>query len=134
MLPLGGSMHLRAHIVTLSQPYKITEGGFSVPLTDDARKKQNDDGAFTISAGSIKSSLRTASTVFFSYGERKSQPGMHILAPLSVYPCWYTNVLEPGRYIFASVFSVTKSGHAEIPTPVIDGNTVIIGERQIKLE
>lgn len=35
LLPLPHGAHVRAHLVKLSQPYRVREGGFTVPMPDD---------------------------------------------------------------------------------------------------
>ena len=135
LLPLGGSVHLRIHSVVLSQPYKVVEGGYSLPLYSDCLEKTLDGGAFSLMSGRLVSSVRAVGTAFMSYRERQSQPGMHLYAPRSVYPSWYTNVLAPGRYIFASVFALSLSGDAvSLPDVAIDGDTVTVGDRVITVD
>lgn len=44
VVPLGGGCHLRVHLLTLSQPYKFTDGGFSIGYNSD--RCSYSDGVF----------------------------------------------------------------------------------------
>lgn len=127
LLPLGGSMHLRVHRVILSQTYKLCEGGYSLGIWDDYRITVKTNGGFTVKNRVLESILYTAASTEIQFRESKHQPGMHMLAPFSVYPTYASDLLDAGIYLFASVVAVRNIGTADnIPTVSLDGSTVFL--------
>lgn len=132
MLILEGSLHIRIHKVTLSQKYAVKEGGFSIGMWDDYRESSEKNGVFMTKTAKYTSYIKTVASVPTSYSEKYPQPGMHLMAPLSVYPAYDTGLLNAGEYIFASFFAVAKNGTTDITVPniTINGNTVNIEYKQ----
>lgn len=124
MLPLGDGFHVRAHKVTLSQPYKVIEGGFSVGTFDDGSAITVNEEFVTFSdcKGKI-SKIKTVASVPTNYRIDYHMPACHILAPVSAYPVYTTAVLEAGEYYFASVFGFTTDGEFGVePEITLEGN------------
>ncbi len=125
LIPLSGGWHARVHKVALSQKYSILEGGFSVGLTDDGYTVNEN----RITYGDKISEIWVVSNTETSYTTSKIQPGMHLLKPQALYPCYKTPVLDAGEYIFAaSVCFVTDGSIENRPEITIKENTVIINQ------
>ena len=124
VLPLSQGYHVRIHKVSLSQKYRVSEGGFCVGVTDDG--VEFDGGAITY--GTTVSSIEVVSSVPVKLGPRTIHPGMHNLCPLAYYPTWRTeDLLEAGEYIFVStVFFSTEEKPEDKPRIAIEGNTVTV--------
>ena len=129
--PLTNGWHLRVHRVTLSQEYRVREGGYSVGLWDDYRESQKETNGFSIWNKKLISHLFTVSDVPICFEERRPQPGMHLLAPFAAYPLYRTELLKKGSYLFASVVGIHDAPY-DLPLPTISKNggniTVSIGK------
>ena len=111
MIPLGDGYHVRAHKVNLSRPYKVIEGGFSVGTFNDGSVIDiNEERAIFTDGKDKKSMISTVSSVPVRYRIDYHMPAMHILAPVSAYPVYTTDVLDAGEYLFASVIGFTTEG------------------------
>lgn len=115
VLPLEDGYHVRIHKVELSQPYVVVEGGFSVGVEDDDFLA----GAGIVRRGKQVSTIAVSGTVTGELGNEAAHPGMHLLKPRSLYPCWRTGVLEPGTYVFATTVYYSTDGTLEKDTPTI---------------
>lgn len=140
ILPLGDGFHVRAHKVTLANPYKVIEGGFSVGTYDDGSIIDNCDSYASYSDGKkLYSKMYTVSDTPFRYTTMYHMPGQHILAPASGYPAYSTDILDVGTYLFASVFFFTDNDIPETsPEISLEGNTLTVSykgnEKTIKLD
>ncbi|MBQ7475610.1 MAG: DUF2264 domain-containing protein [Clostridia bacterium] len=112
LLPIKGSLHVRAHKVTLSRPYRIREGGYPIGVFDDAYSFE--DGVMRY-RGAF-SAIRTVSSVPVRYRLETHCPERHILAPQSRYPVYETDELDAGEYFFASVFSYSEGRIEPLPS------------------
>jgi hypothetical protein len=127
MRPLRNGWHLRVHRVTLSQEYRIYEGGFSVGLWDDYRESRAEGSGFSLWNRELISHIGTAASVSVKFAERRPQPGMHLLAPFAAYPAYRTEILPAGEYLFASVVGIhDRDAAVALPTVVLDGSDVIL--------
>jgi hypothetical protein len=70
MRPLRNGWHLRVHRVTLSQEYRIYEGGFSVGLWDDYRGSRAEGSGFSLWNRELISHIGTAASVSVKFAER----------------------------------------------------------------
>lgn len=134
MLPLCEGYHARVHKVTLKNPYIVMEGGFSIGLLCDNYISEES----RISYGDYRSSIRVFCKEKITYTPKKSHPGMHLLAPQSIYPAYQTEVLAPGEYLFCSIvyFSADGKWTKEPEVLVGDGEVRITmsgAEKTIKL-
>lgn len=119
LLPLSGGWHVRIHNVRLSGPYLIAEGGFSVGLINDSRTEYGDTQEAVVKADALYSVIRTQSSVPVCFGVKEIQPGMHILRPQALYPCYETcEVCQRGDYLFASAIGLFDK-IARTPAPII---------------
>lgn len=101
--PCGG-YHIRTHKVKLSQPYCVREGGFTVPRWDDYCPVEQTADTVCVSNAQYTSGLKVLSDVPVKVGIHSSQAGYHLYAPLASYPVWESGILEPGEYMFTTVF------------------------------
>ena len=106
MIPLNGGYHVRVHEVTLSQRYMVQEGGFSIGVLDD----QFSAGDGQVRNGNEISFIDVIADVPCKLGNEAAHPGMHLLKPRSVYPCYTTQVLEKGTYYFAVTVCYVTDG------------------------
>jgi len=128
MLPLGEGFHVRAHKVNLSQPYRVIEGGFSIGTFDDGSviAINEDFATFSDEKGRV-SKIKTVASVPTSYRIDYHMPACHILAPVSAYPVYTTDILDAGEYLFASVFGFTTDGEfGEEPEIALDGTKLTV--------
>lgn len=122
VLPLSKGYHVRIHKVTLSQEYRVSEGGFCVgTLNDNVRLEKGQ-----ITCGDTVSSIDVIASVPVKLGTKAIHPGMHNLKPLAYYPIWTTDsTLPAGEYVFIStVFFSTKEMPAEKPSIEREGNRI----------
>lgn len=128
MLPIDGSVHIRVHRVRLSGEYNLTEGGFSLGLWDDYRESDTVDNAFYLKNHKSISFIKAVATAEISYSVLKQQPGMHLLAPFSLYPAYRTVApLDKGEYIFASAFGICDLENKPLlPNISIKSNSVTV--------
>ncbi|MBQ7321006.1 MAG: DUF2264 domain-containing protein [Clostridia bacterium] len=127
MRPLPNGWHLRVHRVTLSQEYRIYEGGFSVGLWDDYRESRTEGSGFSLWNRELISHIGTAASVPVKFAERRPQPGMHLLAPFAAYPAYRTDILPAGEYLFASVIGIhDRSAAVTLPYIAMNGCAVTL--------
>ena len=122
VIPLDNGYHVRVHDLTLSQPYKVVEGGFSVGLTDDG---------YTMECSTLKYknylSYINVTGVEGGYSQGLIQPGMHLLKPQARYPKFESKVLGEGRYFYAITVGFSTNGKLENgPEVKIEGNKVTV--------
>lgn len=123
VLPLQKGWHVRVHRVTLSQPYLVCEGGFSVGIRDDGFTA--DENA--VYYRNLISKIIVSAEVETEYDIRRIHPGMHLLQPQAVYPVYQTGVLQPGRYFFATLVCFATDGEEpSAPALAIAGNRVTV--------
>lgn len=123
VLPLKDGWHLRVHKVSLSQPYIVCEGGFSVGIRDDAFSAEEN----TVCYGSTESKIAVFSEVKTKYDIHRIHPGMHLLKPQAMYPVYKTDELQKGEYLFAVLVGFSTDGkELTVPKTVIEGNTVTV--------
>lgn len=123
ILPLEDGYHVRVHKVTLSREYIVLEGGFSIGVEDDLFYA----GPGEVRWGRQVSTIAVTSTVPCLLDSEAAHPGMHLLKPRSIYPCYRTKVLSPGTYIFATAVYYSTDGTREESSPEIRlGEDVII--------
>ncbi|WP_343084017.1 DUF2264 domain-containing protein [Blautia producta] len=119
LLPLSKGWHVRIHNVRISRPYSIVEGGFSVGLKTDRRVEKSDGQGASVEADGAYSVIHTQSSVPIHFFVREVQPGMHLLRPFALYPCYETKeVCKKGSYTFVSAFGFFDKG-VRTPAPVI---------------
>lgn len=111
IIPLPDGFHVRIHEVVLSQPYMVLEGGFSVGVFDDHFYA----GAGKVSAGDEISTISVLSDVPCTLANEAAHPGMHLLKPRSLYPCYRTRPLPAGAYRFAVTVYYATDGRQEVP-------------------
>ena len=122
VLPLSKGYHVRIHKVTLSQEYRVSEGGFCVgTLNDNVRLEKGQ-----ITCGDTVSSIDVIASVPVKLGTKAIHPGMHNLKPLAYYPIWTTDsTLPAGEYVFIStVFFSTKEMPTEKPSIEHEGDRI----------
>ena len=122
VIPLDNGFHVRVHDITLSQPYKVVEGGFSVGLTDDG---------YTLEGSALKYknylSYINVTGVEGGYSQGLIQPGMHLLKPQARYPKFESKVLNKGRYFYAIIVGFSTNGKLENePEVKLSGNKVTV--------
>lgn len=133
MKPFGG-FHVRIHLVVLSREYSVSEGGFSIGLWDDQRESVAAGQGFAVRTDALESYISTASDVEIKYCEMRPNPGMHLMAPFAAYPGYRTGLLPAGKYVFASVFGIHRTGKGSQPVIKLDENIVYLdGERVFEL-
>jgi hypothetical protein len=126
MLPLGQGFHVRAHTVTLSQPYKILQGGFSVGPWDDGSESDFGQSAWYTDGKGKFSLIHTVSQTPFRYCIKRHTPGLHLLAPQSGYPAYTTDVVEAGTYRLASVFYFGNHLPETLPQLTLEQNRLAV--------
>ena len=57
-----------------------------------------------VSNAQYTSGLKVLSDVPVKVSIHSSQAGYHLYAPLASYPVWESGILEPGEYMFTTVF------------------------------
>lgn len=137
ILPLADGYHVRLHRLCLSQSYRVVEGGFSVGLRDDGFTAE--DGvvrcgaqisvidAWGIAAGRAEAA-GDSDRIAIKKDSRAVHPGMHLLAPRAIYPCYETKALPAGEYLFAAVVYYVTDGIMPERPPVVtwkDGTAVV---------
>ena len=123
ILPLSQGYHVRVHRVTLSRPYGVREGGFSIGVTDDAIQSRNG----TLIYGNTVSRINVVASADTKFDLQRIHPGMHNLRPHAYYPTWKTKTLPAGEYVFATtVFFSTDKHPKEEPTVLLQDNTVTV--------
>ncbi len=130
ILPLGVS-HVRIHKVTLSQPYCVSEGGFSLGRWDDYCPVTVTKGGITVENRELYSSVSAAATADIEYIAAGIQPNYHLYAPLAAYPMYQTKEsLKRGVYIFAAVFTIDriKNKGNDLPKIQICDNMVSVAD------
>lgn len=100
LLPLPHGVHVRAHLVKLSQPYRVREGGFTVPMPDDFKEVSTAEDSVSVSSASYRSILRSYDNIAKKLDVKAVHSGMHLLEPAAFYPGYETETLEPGIYLF----------------------------------
>jgi len=134
VVPLGSCYHARAHRITLSQDYIITEGGFPLPMWSDTKAYEINGQGITAQSEGLHSCVYTVGSVPLQYGLFTLQPGMHMLAPMAVVPFYTTGKPCPaGEYVFASLFyfSQVPEDLDARPTLQIDGAKIHIAGKTI---
>lgn len=140
LLPLFGGWHVRIHKVQMARPYSIVEGGFSVGLRTDCRIEKADVQEASVEAGGLYSVIHTHSSVPVHFFVREVQPGMHLLQPFALYPCYETQEVCPaGNYFFVSSFGFfEKNGGTPAPLIHVEEGQVTVSHQgmlyQIKTE
>lgn len=125
VLPLIDGWHLRVHKVSLSQPYFVYEGGFSVGIRDDGFIVDQNSIAY----GQVQSQIIVKSNLPTSYDIHRIHPGMHLLQPQALYPVYKTECLEKGEYIFATLVCFTTNGSKQIaPKVEINGENISLNQ------
>ena len=125
LLPLKNGWHLRVHKVSLSQPYIVCEGGYSVGIRDDGFKTFENSVVY----GNIKSQIIVKSEVETKYDIHRIHPGMHLLQPQAMYPVYKTEILPKGEYIFATLVCFTTDGREHtMPDVKIDGENISLNQ------
>ena len=119
---LGGSLHVRAHKITLSSTYAVREGGFSVPVRDDDFRQEGN----RVTYGHLTSVIKTVASCVFTNRVEFHTPERHLLAPQSVYPVYETGDLAPGVYYTASVFYFGDKDFTELPDISLDGSILTV--------
>lgn len=114
VIPLDNGFHVRVHKVILSRPYMVLEGGFSVGILDDNFYA----GAGKVVRGRELSTISVVSDVPCTLENEAAHPGMHLLKPRSIYPCYRTEALEAGTYRFAATVYYATDGKTEEPPQV----------------
>ncbi|MBP3370066.1 MAG: DUF2264 domain-containing protein [Clostridia bacterium] len=117
LIPLEDGWHVRIHKVTLSRRYMICEGGFSIGVRSDAYRMLRNTALYENKVSKIE----VTTDVPVKYSVLASHPGMHLLCPQSIYPCYETDVLDKGEYIFACAVYFSTDGKQE-PSPEISIN------------
>ncbi len=127
LLPLPHGAHVRAHLVKLSQPYRVREGGFTVPMPDDFKDVSTAEDSVSVSSASYRSILRSYDNIAKKLDVKAVHPGMHLLEPAAFYPGYETEPLEPGIYLFACAccFRDAKSAF-RMPDVRISQDTVYV--------
>jgi len=97
-------MHVRAHKVRLSRPYRIREGGFTVPRQDDYCPSACTADSASVENDKYVSRLQVLSDCPVKTKIFSPQAGYHLYAPLASYPAWETDVSEAGEYVFVTAF------------------------------
>ena len=111
LFPLMEGWHVRLHHVRLSQPYLVREGGFCVGQWDDCCKVSIRENECQVAGHNLVSVMAAVGSAPFEMSKQHPQPGMHLLAPHAAYPCYTTEELAPGEYVFACVCGVFDVGH-----------------------
>ena len=119
---LSGSLHVRAHKITLTQTYAVREGGFSVPVWDDDFITDGD----RVTYGGKVSQIKTVASCSFINRVEFHTPERHLLAPQSVYPVYETGDLQPGVYFTASVFYFGDNDFPELPEIKLEGDCLTV--------
>ena len=134
MRPLHGSVHVRVHRIVLRQPYRVTEGGYPVPMWDDRRTYGGDDRLYFVAAHGLYSRIAAAATFPLQCMMVSAQPGMHLLAPRAVIPAYGSAVLTPGVYWAAVVCGVSEDGAETLPTVRIADGAVTVDGTDVRLD
>lgn len=129
LLPLADGCHVRLHKVTLSQEYTVREGGFSVPLWNDYHTETLKNNVYTMENGNLYSVMSAVATVPISYSECKPQPAMHLLAPLSRFPAYETELLSAGTYYFACAYSIGSQKENSLPRIVLSEDALTVTQK-----
>ena len=133
ILPLSGALHVRAHRVVLSRPYRVREGGYSIGLDDDSYTYENG----VLKYRDLSSAIVPVSNTDFRLRLETHTPERHILAPQSKYPVYETDLLQPGEYVFASAVSFSQGDEYELPLLSLKKHVLTVfwlgEERKIKL-
>lgn len=129
LLPLWSGFHVRVHKVTLANPYSVREGGFAIGNDTDDFKTAPHEARFD---GKV-SYIDGVGTAPLSFTIARPAPGMHLLMPQALCPIWYTDVLAPGEYIFATSVCLATDGVVENkPEVKIEGNVVTVKQGDIE--
>lgn len=119
VIPMGG-VHVRVHKVTLSQPYYVREGGFSLSRWDDYCPKEVLGDIVRVENHEYASVMKAAGSVPVQLSCGEPQAGFHLYGPLAAYPMYTTELLEAGEYTFVSAYAVVKAGE-EVELPELEG-------------
>lgn len=111
LIPRGG-YHIRRHRVKLSQPYRVREGGFTVPRWDDFCPVEKSADELRVSNGEYTSGIKLLSGAARELSASSCQAGYHLYAPLASYPAWDSGILDPGEYTFVTAFGFWPKGQA----------------------
>lgn len=130
LIPLKNGYHLRIHKLNLSREYIVFEGGFTLGVRNDGYKEYGNRAEYgkNVSEITVYTELKT------EYVIERSHPGMHLLAPQSIYPAYRTDALKKGEYLIATlVYFATDGIIEEKPVVEISGKriTVIDGDETI---
>ena len=115
-----GWYHVRIHRVTLSRPYIVREGGFSLGRWDDECPVTVRDGAIYLSNKQYVSGITAAASVPLRLKTEMTHANHHLYAPLASYPAWTTGLLPAGEYRFVTAVGLRKKGK-EMTFPQLDG-------------
>ena len=115
LVPLEDGYHVRIHVVTLSREYFVLEGGFSIGLLDDDFFA----GKGIVTYKNQVSTISVISDVHCELGNEAAHPGMHLLKPRSIYPCYQSDILQAGTYYFATIVYFSTDGKTEEMKPNI---------------
>ncbi len=122
ILPLSGSLHVRAHRVVLSRPYRVREGGYSIGLDDDAYEYENG----VLRYRDLTSVIAPVSDTELRLRLETHTPERHILSPQSKYPVYETDILVPGEYFFASAVAFSQGEEYALPELTLNGRVLTV--------
>lgn len=105
LLPLCDGWHIRVHILKLSRPYLVAEGGFSIGFSDDSH---------AFSDGTLTYKNYVSRLVAFGLSGKVSKaaiaPGMHLLKPQAAYPQFVSEALSSGTHVLAVAVGFSTAG------------------------
>ena len=129
--------HVRVHVIDSARELHLAEGGFSLP-----------DYGETIETGVPNSVFyRTAEGVIGLVGSEgfdvelsTPEPNVNLRYPKTRIPL-QTRVIEPGKYVFVSLYlgdaegeALTEAGAIEVPEFHLDGNVLTVGGKTVTLD
>lgn len=131
LLPLADGYHVRIHRLCLSQSYRVTEGGFSIGLRDDGFTAEDGVICYGAQISAIDAEFRRLTgeepiRPAIKKSSKAAHPGMHLLAPRSICPCYETGDLPAGEYVSAVTVYYVTDGMMPENAPVITWNGNVI--------
>lgn len=128
--------HVRVHAIETARRLHLAEGGFSLPDGGQVIPVATDRSVFYRTAQGIVGMVGAEG---FSVELSTPEPNVNVLYPKTRIPM-QTRVVEPGRYLFVSMYlgdvegeSIQVTGSLIVPKVALQGNNLIFEDEHIEL-
>ncbi|KAB8287185.1 hypothetical protein DSM100688_1760 [Bifidobacterium ramosum] len=128
--------HVRVHVIDSARELHLAEGGFSLPDYGETIETGTPNSVFYRTEQGI---IGLVGADGFDVELSTPEPNVNILYPKTRIPM-QTRVIEPGRYVFVSLYlgdaegeSLNVDGKIAVPEFHLDGNVLTVGHKTVTL-